>query len=236
MKTFHLIVLIIFVLALVACSSTTPGPTATSTATLVPTATITFTPIPPTATKTPTPSATPTLTPISTATFTNIPTRTPTEVVFGMKEDVKGEEWGIRVLSAEYKGPKYMWHAACIWFELDSRIKSSLGIGTEILLVKINLSNLTSKAIEKAWLRSNVVVRNRQGVLHPCDFAANYLQVGRCGSTRGFCTWDGQSPEDAAIFKSTFLEATYLFFVEKNTILDFIWSNLPPVRLKITKD
>lgn len=80
MKTFHQIVLIMFVFLLVACSSPTPAPTATSTATLAPTSTITFTPSPLptlTSTLTSTPTSTPTITPSKT------PTPSPIYIILG---------------------------------------------------------------------------------------------------------------------------------------------------------
>ena len=171
----------------------------------------------------------PTLTPAPTFTLVLSPTLTPAPTPtlvpspvalasFAMNEPIEGKEWSIIVLSAKNEGIEIVLKVAGI-----KQTAKADDPNTHLVQVKVRLKHLTGEAINGGYLRTDIVVKDNSGNVYPCYLAGNPLYAECTAKNEG---WD-----------VTEAEVNYVFKVPDGVkVVNFIWSDLPPVQLEVQQE
>jgi hypothetical protein len=169
--------------------------------------------------------ATPAPTSAATLKATTEATSAATSGSVAMGQLVKGKEWAITVQAVENIGKS----VESPGMNLNRRVVITAPEGKHLLQVTISLTQLNSKEIGSGFIQKQIVVRDRAGISYPyfaAGFLGQYFPLSTLAS-EGFMVPVRSSEK-----------INYLFIVPNSVeIVDFVWSDLPPVRLeKINSD
>jgi hypothetical protein len=157
-----------------------------------------------------------------TSVATSIATRAAASGSFGLGDPVKGDEWALIVESVEKMGK----HVESPGMNVNRRVVITAPEGQHLLRVTIILSRLNGERIGSGFIQKEINVRDQAGKSYPY-FAAGFQNLYFPLSTL--------ESEGFMVPVRPNAQINYLFVVpDTATIVDFVWSNLPAVRLEKT--